>query len=77
MKMNFTTNFTYLKKPLKLHVAALRIDLHFFIQRNDVEEMFFKMKDMVIVLGFKDVVVAREFFVVERQGLLVTHQTVR
>jgi hypothetical protein len=58
------------EKTLKLHVAGLRIELHyFFIQR--VEEMFFKSKDMVIVFRFRDLVgvVARELFGVKRQGL--------
>jgi hypothetical protein len=60
------------EKTLKLHVAGLRIELHyFFIQRNGVEEMFFKSKDMVIVFRFRDLVgvVARELFGVKRQGL--------
>jgi hypothetical protein len=68
MKINFATNFTYVKKTLTLHVAAVRIELqYFFIQSNGVEEMFFETKDMVNFFEFKELVgvVAQEFCVVE------------
>jgi hypothetical protein len=66
MKINFATNFTSMKKTLKLHMAGLLIEL-FFIQRSGGEEMLFELKEMVTVFRFKDLVgvVAREMFGVE------------